>query len=315
MSASRAGAVARADAPAATTSSVPASHGGGATRAEVSRASAPTSRVRGAATVGIPAGASAAPSTPAVPSTDPGAPTAPATDPGAPTPPSTDPAAPSPDPVVSAPDRWRPTRRDSRIAVPVRAVTVRSEPGGAPIGRVSPFAPWGGGPTGLMVLARRIDPNGRAWLRVRLAERPNAAAGWIPADVARVRRTLWRIVVSTRGRELRVLRRGRVVRRGSVVIGAPSTPTPHGRFAVVERVRQPAGGFLGDWALHLTAHSTVLENYGGGPGRVALHGRGGASLLDPLGTARSHGCVRLDDRLITLLARVARPGTPVTIRR
>ena len=50
------------------------------------------------------------------------------------------------------------------------------------------------------------------------------------------------------------------------------------------------------------------------PACVALHGRGGASLLDPLGSARSHGCVRLDDDLLQLLARVARPGTPVLVR-
>ena len=166
-----------------------------------------------------------------------------------------------------------------------------------------------------MVLARRIDGEGVAWLRVRLSRRPNDASGWIRADVARVRRTPWRVVMSTRRRELRVLRRGRLVRRGRVVVGAPSTPTPRGRFAVVERVRQPDGGFLGAWALHLTAHSDVLDDFGGGAGRVALHGRGGASLLDPLGSARSHGCVRLDDDLLQLLARVARPGTPVLVRR
>ena len=57
----------------------------------------------------------------------------------------------------------------------------------------------------------------------------------------------------------------------------------------------------------------MLDDYGGGPGRVALHGRGGASLLDPLGTARSHGCIRVDNRQITFLARVLKPGTPVAV--
>ena len=66
--------------------------------------------------------------------------------------------------------------------------------------------------------------------------------------------------------------------------------------------------------LALTARSSTLENYAGGPGVTALHGRAGASLLDPLGTARSHGCVRIENRVITWLARVAAPGTPVSIR-
>lgn len=65
--------------------------------------------------------------------------------------------------------------------------------------------------------------------------------------------------------------------------------------------------------LHLTAHSNVLEDYGGGPGRVAIHGRGGQSLLDPLGSARSHGCIRIDNRWISWMARTLRPGTRVLV--
>jgi lipoprotein-anchoring transpeptidase ErfK/SrfK len=98
------------------------------------------------------------------------------------------------------------------------------------------------------------------------------------------------------------------------VIGAPSTPTPAGSFAVLEVVRQPKGGVLGPWALHLTAHSNVLDNYGGGPGRVALHGRSGALLNDPLGTSRSHGCIRMPNAFVARLHDVAVEGTPVIIR-
>ena len=58
----------------------------------------------------------------------------------------------------------------------------------------------------------------------------------------------------------------------------------------------------------------MLEDFGGGPGRIGLHGRGGASLRDLLGSARSHGCVRLDRKAITWLAARIRPGVPVTIR-
>jgi L,D-transpeptidase catalytic domain/SnoaL-like polyketide cyclase len=107
-----------------------------------------------------------------------------------------------------------------------------------------------------------------------------------------------------------------LVRRFRAVVGKPSTPTPLGLFAVYERARQPdPDAFLGPWALHLTAHSNVLEDYGGGPGRVALHGRSGASLRDPLGTAASHGCVRVRNGDIRWLAKVAAPGTPVLIER
>jgi len=94
----------------------------------------------------------------------------------------------------------------------------------------------------------------------------------------------------------------------------PAAPTPHGLFAISEMIRQAdPSGFLGPWALHLTAFSNVLDNYGGGPGRVAIHGRGGVSLLDPLGSARSHGCIRIDNRHVSRLARSVPLGTPVRI--
>lgn len=59
----------------------------------------------------------------------------------------------------------------------------------------------------------------------------------------------------------------------------------------------------------------MLENYGGGPGRVAIHGRGGASFADPLGSARSHGCVRIDNAQVSYLARKLPDGTPVDLHR
>ena len=121
-------------------------------------------------------------------------------------------------------------------------------------------------------------------------------------------------MINVRARRVTVLRDGRPVRRFSAVVGAPGTPTPRGRFAIYEIDRQPDPfGFLGPVALHLTAHSDVLDDYGGGPGRVALHGRGGASLLDPLGSAASHGCIRVDSREAAWLARKVQPGVPVTI--
>ena len=73
-------------------------------------------------------------------------------------------------------------------------------------------------------------------------------------------------------------------------------------------------GFFGPWALHLTALSNALRRYDGGPGRIAIHGRGGASLRDPLGSARSHGCIRIDNAAIRYLSARVPDGTPVDIR-
>lgn len=57
----------------------------------------------------------------------------------------------------------------------------------------------------------------------------------------------------------------------------------------------------------------VLGQRGGGPGRIAIHGRDGASLENPLGSAASHGCVRVDNDQIDWMAAHIQPGTPVDI--
>ncbi len=170
----------------------------------------------------------------------------------------------------------------------------------------------------LLVLGAARDRKGRCWLRVRLPVRPNHAAAWVRADRVVLRHTRWRIIVSRRTRTLVVRRDGRRVRRFRVVIGAPSTPTPRGLVSIVGVWRWNRADFLGSYVLPLTAHSRVLQEFGGGDGRVGIHGRGGASLLDPLGSARSHGCIRLSNKAIEWIVRrvgarrVA--GVPVQVR-
>jgi lipoprotein-anchoring transpeptidase ErfK/SrfK len=187
-------------------------------------------------------------------------------------------------------------------------------PGARRTVRVDTVAAWDGGPVALLVLAAQRDRRGGLWLRVQLPQRPNGRSGWIDADFARLRENPWRVVIDRSRRRATAYRAGRAIRSWRVVVGKTSTPTPHGLFAVYERVRQPAGSELGPYALQLTAHSNTLLNYGGGPGRVAMHGRSGPLLADPLGSARSHGCIRMQNRIVRWLARRALPGTPVEIK-
>lgn len=217
---------------------------------------------------------------------------------------------------LDAPAVGGPTARSAWTATPTYPTAARSAPrqDARRIARVTTTAAWDDGPVGLLVLGARRDKSGRLWVRVQLPERPNGRAGWIDADYTKLSETPWRIVVDRGRRRASVFRDGRPVRSWRVVVGKPSTPTPRGLFAVYERVRQPAGSELGPWALQLTAHSNTLMNYGGGPGRVALHGRSGPLLGDPLGSARSHGCIRMQNRIVRWLAARARPGTPVEIR-
>ena len=179
--------------------------------------------------------------------------------------------------------------------------------------RLPTHAQWGGGPNVLLVLDTR-NYMGKTWLRVALPDRPNGSSGWIREDFVRLSTSSWRVIVNRESHLVSVYSNGRKLRSFSSVLGAPSTPTPRGLYAIYEKLAQPdPKGFLGPWALHLTAFSDVLFNYGGGPGRVAIHGRDGASLADPLGSSRSHGCIRVDDPNIIWMARVVPLGTPVLI--
>ena len=209
-----------------------------------------------------------------------------------------------------------PTARAAWTARLVYPTVARAapRPGARVTARVGTVAAWDGGPVALLVLGARRDAADGLWLRVRLPERPNGRAGWVDADFVRLRQTPWRLVIDRGARRASAYRAGRRVHSWRIVVGKPSTPTPRGLFAIYERVRQPAGSVLGPFVLHLTAHSNSLKNYGGGPGRVALHGRSGGLLADPLGSARSHGCIRMQNSLIRWLAARARPGTPVEIR-
>ncbi|MFN8205225.1 MAG: L,D-transpeptidase [Solirubrobacteraceae bacterium] len=238
---------------------------------------------------------------------------------GAPLPADGAPDAPLPATGKAAPPVAAPSLRQGATAAKIVAATSARTRPGARAGRVVWFAhtttPWAGGPQQLLVLGSHDDAAGRRWLRVLLPIRPNGTSAWIPRDRVRLLRLRTWISVSLRRRTVTLYRNGRRLARSRAVIGAPATPTPRGLAAVYERAAQrPADGFLGPWALHLTALSDVLDDYGGGPGRVAIHGRDGASLLDPLGSARSHGCIRISDRAVRRLARLAPPGTPVRIR-
>jgi lipoprotein-anchoring transpeptidase ErfK/SrfK len=179
--------------------------------------------------------------------------------------------------------------------------------------RVAPVSAWGT-PTELLVLGAHVDAGGHPWVKVRLDYRPNGYAAWIDAEDVTLHEDRWRIAVSRARREVIVYRAGRRVRTFAAVVGKRSTPTPAGLFAIAAELPQGTSrDFEGTWVLPLTAHSEVLRSFAGGDGQVALHGRGGASLADPLHSALSHGCVRLANAAIGWIAGHVPVGTPVRV--
>jgi lipoprotein-anchoring transpeptidase ErfK/SrfK len=148
-------------------------------------------------------------------------------------------------------------------------------------------------------------------LHVLLPGRPNGHTGWIRRRSTDASFTRWHIVIDTSERRATVYREGRPVRVFETVVGKPATPTPRGRFFVEEAIQLRAGDVGAPFALALSARSDVLQEFDGGPGQIAMHGLSNVGGL--LGTAVSHGCVRLDnDAMRWLVIRIG-PGVPVTI--
>lgn len=152
---------------------------------------------------------------------------------------------------------------------------------------------------------------GRRWVRVRLPGRPNGHAGWIRTAHLGRTSTPWRLSLDVSARRVTVLHGGRAKRRFRVVVGTPATPTPRGRYFVEEGVALPSQ-VGGPFALATSARSNVLQEFEGGPGQIALHGTAG--LAGALGSAASHGCIRLSTGAIVWLARRVGGGVPLTIR-
>ncbi|CAA9536758.1 MAG: hypothetical protein AVDCRST_MAG30-4305 [uncultured Solirubrobacteraceae bacterium] len=187
-----------------------------------------------------------------------------------------------------------------------RPALLRLTPGGRTAARLARRTEFGSR-TVLRVVERRDG-----WLRVLATQRPNGKTGWIPEASAELRATDFALHVDRSARRLALHRDGRVVRRMTVAIGRPGTPTPTGRFAVTDRLRPSrADSPYGCCAIALTGHQTKLVPGWPGGDRLAIHG---TPQTETIGKAASLGCMRAHRRdLEYLLARLPL-GTPVFIR-
>lgn len=213
----------------------------------------------------------------------------------------------------SAAPASRPSTSQSYTAFVLSAVRSRKapRPNAAPGPKVSLLGPYARHRQKLLVLGVRTSQRYGTWYQVRLPNRPNTASGWVPASKVRVAANPYRVLVDLSERSATFFRAGRSIGRYKVAVGQRAYPTPQGSFAISEIVRQStSSGFFGPYIVTLTAHSEQLNDFGGGDGRVALHG---TSLPFLLGSAASHGCVRFSNDAITAIARRAPQGTPVDV--
>jgi lipoprotein-anchoring transpeptidase ErfK/SrfK len=180
-----------------------------------------------------------------------------------------------------------------------------------PMVTVASRRPLTGIRTVLPVLGNATSRTGQTWVDVRLPGRPNGSSGWITTVGTVPSWTPWRLSVSLSARLVTVYDRGRIVHRFPAVVGKPSTPTPQGQFFIEEGLSLGAQAAGAPYALATSARSNVLQQFDGGPGQIALHGMD--NLAGALGTASSHGCIRLATPAITWLAMHIGPGVPLSI--
>jgi lipoprotein-anchoring transpeptidase ErfK/SrfK len=212
----------------------------------------------------------------------------------------------------AAPQPKPPTSKVSYLAKVVVPTKATEQPGsGRTITKLATRARIYGGKNQLLILdtARR---HGKLYYKVLLPVRPNDAAGWVDADDVVVSRTSYRLVIDISSRRVTLQRAGKRKLSVRAVVGSSRTPTPTGLFAVSEVVPQPKRSKLGSLVIALTSHSNVHFTFGGGDGRVGIHGyeRLGARL----GSAASNGCIRIPEQHLRRIAKLLPPGAPVLVR-
>jgi hypothetical protein len=205
----------------------------------------------------------------------------------------------APPPVRShAPAVWRvparPSGRGTYLMAKLRG------PLHTPFGKVAAKTPFGE-PLWVPVLARQ---GARGVALVPVGARSRVVHLDLRSLPLRWSRT--RVVVDLAQGRLRVLRGRRVLGSFPIGHGTPATPTPVGRFSVIDRVRFPAGSPYAPFALALSAHQTHLAPTWAGGDTIAIH-------PGPMGPV-SNGCIHAGLPAIALLRRVARLGTLVIVR-
>jgi len=161
-------------------------------------------------------------------------------------------------------------------------------------------------PLVLLATARAGD-----WIKVMLPIRPNGATGYVPANAVQLRWTPWKVEVDLSAHRLVLYDAGKATFHTPVAVGASATPTPRGTFYITTLLRQPdPNGAYGPYAFGLSGYSPVLKHFAGGPGEIGLHGTD-----EPwsIGHSETHGCIRVGNHVITMLAAQLPLGTPVVV--
>ena len=158
------------------------------------------------------------------------------------------------------------------------------------------------------------------WVQVLLPVRPNGSTGWVKSSDVTLTPNPYRIDVALGAHTITVHNGNSVVYTGPIAVGATDpplpdagkpTPTPTGEYylRILIQASDPTTVY-GPYAYGLSGHSEALTTYLGGDAELGIHGNNDASVL---GKSISHGCIRMDNAAITMLAKQLPLGTPVSV--
>ncbi|HST41273.1 MAG TPA: L,D-transpeptidase [Conexibacter sp.] len=197
-------------------------------------------------------------------------------------------------------------------AYPARVATIRRQPSrDAGVVSRTQLQTEIGRPNVYLVLSVIALPGGERWLKIRVPGRPNGRVGWVlRGALGPLHHVDTQIVVDRTALTATLRRRGRVMLRVPVGVGAAATPTPPGRFWVREKLRFRLQPLYGSFALGTSAYAPTLTEWPAG-GVVGLHGTDEPWLIPG---RPSHGCVRIRNEQNARLWERTPVGTPVLIR-
>ena len=190
--------------------------------------------------------------------------------------------------------------------IPAAGAPGSQTPGGPPTLEVP--GQWLGAASIVPVIAEQAG-----WYELRLAQRPNESASWVPAGDLSLATDTYHIVVDLNTRHLQLFNHGRQVANFPAGVGVPSAPTPTGHFFVALFAQPPSPGY-GQFVIVTSAHSNAISDWEeSGDAITAIHGSlGSDAAIGTTGAQVSHGCIRLHDADLAQLRDVP-AGTPIDI--
>lgn len=193
--------------------------------------------------------------------------------------------------------------------VPKIAVYAQADDAGQPIHQLD-NPTESGAPLVFMVDGDQTDG---PWLKVNLPVRPNGSRGYVRSADVTLQTTDYSVKIELAAHRLTVTKNTEVIVDTPIGVGTAETPTPGGVYYLKELLQPPdPNGAYGPYAYGLSGFSNnpELADFAGGDGIIGIHG---TNQPDKIGTDVSHGCIRVDNDVITDMASYLPLGTPVEI--